>query len=322
MSNLKNKRILIIGGNGLLGRPLQELLIKKNINFWAPRSSELNVLQKEYMDGFFNCYRPEVVFNLFVSYGGIVKNAERPGSIFYDNLIGNVNVVECCKKWNVEKLIQIGTQCSYADKQEIPFKEDNLWDGYPTENNAPYGVAKRMLHTMLKAYKQEYGLNSIYIIPSNMYGGLGENWHPEHSHVIPSLIRRIVDAKDNSIDKVEIWGTGENTREFLYNFDAADAVIKAAEVYDDIEPVNIGSGRTITIRQLANTIKDIVGYTGELWFNNNQNLGGQQDRLNSIERAKSKVLWEPATNIETGLRQTINYYRNNKALLREVHIYE
>lgn len=318
--SLENKKILIIGGNGLLGQPIQKILSDSNIPYWAPRSSEMNVLHKEYMEGVFNCYRPDIVFNLFVSYGGIRKNAEKPGSIFYDNLMGNVNVVEACRKFKVEKLVQIGTQCSYADKLDTPFLESRLWDGYPTANNAPYGVAKRIIHTMLEGYKQEFNLNSIYLIPSNMYGGIGENWHPEHSHVIPSLIRRFVEAKESDKPNVEVWGSGKSTREFLYNFDAARAVLAAATNYNSTEPVNIGSGESITIQQLANIIAELVGYKGGIIYNNN-GLDGQAARLNSIERAKEAFGFYPATNIKQGLKETIDYFIENRDNLRQVEIY-
>lgn len=318
--NLKEKKILIIGGNGLLGQPLQQLLKDRGIAFWAPRSSEMNVLHKEYMEGVFNCYRPQIVFNLFVSYGGIKKNAEKPGSIFYDNLMGNVNVVDACRKFKVEKLIQIGTQCSYADNLDLPFLESRLWDGYPTKNNAPYGLAKRIIHTMIDGYKQEFGLNSIYLIPSNMYGGIGENWHPEHSHVIPSLIRRFIEAKESAKESVEIWGNGQSTREFLYNFDAAKAVLLAAENYDSIEPVNIGAGKSVTIKELAETISELTGYSGGIIYNKN-GLDGQANRLNSIEKAKEAFGFYSSTDLKQGLKETIDYFLNNRTNLRQVEIY-
>lgn len=318
--NLRDKKILIIGGNGLLGKPLQELLTSKGISFYAPRSQDMNVLDSQHIEKTFREYGPDIVFNLFVSFGGIIANARHPGKIFYDNLIGNVNVVGACVGHSVKKLIQVGTQCSYADTATPPFMEDKLWDGYPTENNAPYGIAKRAIHTMIDSYRKEYGLNGIYLIPSNMYGPY-DNFHPEHTHVIPALIRRFIDAKEKNLDSVEIWGTGYATREFLYNYDCANALIDAAEQYDSSDPVNLGSGKEVTIRELVSVIQELVGYEGNVWYNNN-GLDGQARRLNSIERAKNAFGFEPRISLRDGLIRTINYYKLNRDKLRETKIYE
>lgn len=311
--NLINKKILIIGGSGLLGSALCDLLNKKGIKFWAPRSSEMNVLNKEYMDGVFNCYRPDVVFNLFVEFYGIIGNTKHPGTVFYNNLIGNMNVIEACKKWDVKKLVQISSQCVYSDKNPTPFKESDIWEyGLPNESNKTYGISKRVLHTMLEAYKQEFGLNSIILIPSNIYGP-NDNFHHTNSHVIPSLINRFVNAKENNLKKVEVWGDGLSKREFLYSKDAAIVILLATENYNSTNPINIGSGKQITIKDLVYKLKKIICYDGEIFFNNN-GINGQRDRISDVSLSRELFNFEAVTNIDDGLIKTVQWYLENKNL--------
>lgn len=318
---LKNKKILIIGGSGLLGSALLKLLDKLEIDYWAPRSSEMNVLNKENMEGIFSCYRPEVVFNLYVSFGGILGNKNHPGKIFYDNLIGNVNIIECCRKYKVRKLIQISSQCVYGDITPTPFNEEDIWSyGLPTDTNKTYGVSKRILHVMLEAYKEEYGLNSIVLIPCNLIGE-NDNFHPTHSHVAPTLIRRFIEAKESGAEKVEIWGTGESTRELLYTKDAARALVLAAEHYDEINPINIGTGKSIKIKDLAELIKELTGYNGDIWYNEN-GMDGQAERLSNVKKAKELFAFEAYTDLREALKNIIEWFLQNRNNLRETKTYE
>lgn len=318
--DLNNKRILITGGNGLLGRALVDKLYQRDISVFAPTSYQYDYLNEEDVWRMISKIRPQVVFNLFVSFGGIVANEKHPAKIFKDNLIGNMSLIEYAKLFNVEKLVQVGSQCSYGDKLAPPFKEEDIWNGLPTANNAPYGISKRAILMMLQSYRKEYGFNGVYLVPSNMYGP-HDNFHPEATHVIPTLIRRFHEAKINNKPEVEIWGTGNATREFLFNEDAAEALILAAEKLEDSEPVNLGTGVETSIRELAETISDLIQYPGKIVYNNN-GLDGQSRRCNSIERAKERLGFVAKTDLRTGLKKTIEYFYDNIDNLRQVKIYE
>lgn len=319
--NLSGKKILILGASGLLGSPLGRLLKKKNPSIiYAPKHSEFDLLKPNDVKRLFSATRPDVVFNLFVVFGGIKNNEKRPGSIFYDNLMGNVNIINEAKNVGAEKFIQIGTQCSYPDALPVPFKEEELWNGLPTKNNLPYGIAKRVLLTMLQAYRDEFGFNGIYLVPSNMYGK-NDNFHPEHTHVIPALTRRFVDAEEKKLENVELWGDGKSTREFLYNEDAANGVILAAEQYDSGEPINLGTGVEVEISKLGQLIKKITKFKGKIVFNNN-GLDGQRRRVNDIEKAKGLFGFTAETSLEQGLGETIKYFKENRNNLREKVYYE
>ncbi len=313
---------MIFGGTGLLGRTLTEEL-KENgyTNVISLSSKDIDVRNIDSVDEILWRWRPQVVINAFVSFGGVEANERHPGSIFYDNLQGNLNIIESCQKWSVSKLVQISSQCIYGDSQPTPFKESEAWNfGLPTKNNAPYGISKRVLHVMLEAYKEEFGLNSIVLIPSNMFGP-GDNFHPTATHVIPQLIRRIAEAKDQDLVNVEIWGTGESTREFLYVKDAARAIILAMENYNNTNPVNIGTGQEVKISELAELIKKLVNYQGNLVYNNN-GKDGQNRRCSDVSLAKEKFSFQASTSLEQGLKETIDYFYKNRDNLREVKIYE
>lgn len=320
MIDLKNKRILIFGGTGLLGLALQKTLLANGINnFTAVSSSDCNVKRQSEVRRLYELVKPEIVFNLFVSFGGIVNNEKHPGSIFYDNTIGNINIIEEAKNSGVVKIIQVSSQCIYGDLQATPFVESEVWhSGLPTKNNAPYGVSKRILEVMLEAYKEEFGLDYSILVPSNMYG-INDNFHPEHSHVIPSLIIRFADAVENNKDEVVCWGDGNSTREFLNTEDASRALVLAAEK-DTNGPINIGSGEEVSIRELAYTISGIFKYKGKITFNRN-GLDGQKKRLNSIIKAREVLGWKPEISLEAGLKDTIDWYVKNRANIKQKRYY-
>lgn len=309
--NLTGKRILLLGGSGLLGMNLQERFKKLGLNFWAPSHDEVNVLDKNSLYQA-SIEEPDIVINAFVLFGGIKKNEEHPYRIFYDNLQGNLNVIDVFRKTqSVKKFIQISSQCIYGDKQPVPFKEEDLWNfGLPTGNNAPYGIAKRTLHMAIDSARKEFGFNGIVVVPSNMYGP-HDNFHPEHTHVIPALIQRFLAAKEKNLDKVEIYGNGKSTREFLFAEDCVDAIIKSVGNYDSSEPINIGTGKEITILDLAEKIKRLTGFKGEIACNQN-GLDGQLRRVSDVQKAKERFDFEAKTDLEEGLAHTIAWYLNNK----------
>ncbi len=322
--NLKDKRILIFGGSGLLGSNLTIRLKElgcKNIHSLSSRDCDVRDMEQVKCVFGWQIEPVDIVINAFVSFGGILANEAHPGKIFYDNLQGNLNIIEACRKFEVEKLVQISSQCIYGNSQAIPFKESECWNfGLPTKNNAPYGISKRVLHIMVEAYKEEFGLNAVTLIPSNLYGP-NDNFHVTATHVIPQLIRRFIEAKENNLESVEIWGTGISTRDFLYVKDAVDAIVLATENYDESNPVNIGSGKEVSIKELAELIAKLVGYTGNILYNNN-GKDGQARRLSDISLAKEKFKFEPSTSLEQGLKETIKYFYENRHNLREVKIYD
>ncbi len=319
--NLKDKKILIFGGSGMLGLSLQKRLEELNYSFFAPTHNQCNVVDDISVRDAFEDYGPDIVINVFCSFAGIVNNSKSPYSIFDDNLQGNLNIIRRCIRPGVPKLIQISSQCIYGDNAPVPFKEEDAWNfGLPTENNSGYGIGKRVLHLALESAKKEFELNSVVLIPSNMYGP-GDNFHKEHTHVIPALIRRLIEAKENKLESVEIYGTGLSTREFLYVDDCANAILLAAEKYDSVEPVNIGTGREVSIKYLARTISDIVGYEGKLIYNQN-GLDGQARRVSNVEKAKERFGFVAETTLEKGLEKTIKYFKENRSNLRERVYYD
>lgn len=319
--NIKGKRVLVFGGSGLLGKSLCPKILEKDALLNAPSHDQLDVKDLNSVRNHIKNIKPDLIINCFVSFGGIKKNEERPCSIMYDNLQGNLNIINSAIENKVEKYIQISSQCIYGDKAPVPFLEEEAdKHGLPTSNNAPYGISKRVLHLLLDSARKEFGFNSVVLIPSNMYGK-NDNFHPEHSHVIPVLIRRFIEAKEAKREQVVVWGSGNATREFLYADDAADAIILAAEKYDSSEPVNIGTGREVSIKYLARTIADLTEYEGEICYNNN-GLDGQDRRVSSVNKAKERFGFEAKTSLEEGLLKTIKYFKDNRNNLREKIYYE
>ncbi|HWL93494.1 MAG TPA: GDP-L-fucose synthase, partial [Phycisphaerae bacterium] len=250
--------------------------------------------------------KPSVVIHLAAEVGGIGANQANPGRFFYSNLAMGLHLIEHARRNNIKKFVQIGTVCSYPKFTAVPFREDDLWIGYPEETNAPYGVAKKALLTMLQAYRAQYGLNGIYLIPVNLYGP-HDNSDPQTSHVIPAMIRRFLEAKKTGAPRVELWGTGNASREFLYVEDCAKAIVTATQKYESAEPVNLGTGEEITIRDLAEKIRAIVGYEGEITWDATKSDGQPRRRLDT-SRAVASFGWHAETSLNFGLRRTVDWY--------------
>jgi len=308
--NLKKQKILVTGGAGFVGSFLVEKLIKKGVpkkNITIPRSKDCDLRKWE------NCQKvvkdKDLVIHLAVNGGGIGKNSARPGELFYDNIMMGTQLIEASRQAKVKKFIAIGTICVYPKFSSVPFKEDEMWLGYPEETNAPYGLAKKMMLVQSQAYRKQYGFNSIYLMPVNLYGPR-DDFNPESSHVIPALIRKVCEAKKNKIGQVEVWGTGKPTREFLYAEDAAEGIIMAAEKYDKAEPVNLGSGMEISIKNLVNLICNLADYKGKVIWNKTK-PDGQPRRMLDVTRAKKEFGFKAKTNFEAGLKKTISWYQEN-----------
>lgn len=307
---LKGKKILVTGGAGFLGNHVVRKLLHKGAskeNIIIPRSQKYDLRKKE------DCQHVvkniDVVLHLAANVGGIGYNQLNPGTLFYDNILMGAHLMEEARNANVKKFIALGTVCAYPKLTPVPFKEEYLWDGYPEETNAPYGLAKKMLLVQAQAYRQQYGFNAIYLLPVNLYGP-GDNFNPESSHVIPALIRKFIEAKQNKESTVIVWGTGKATREFLYVEDAADAIIMATEKYNKPDPINIGSSFEISIKDLAELIKKIVGFKGEIYWDTTK-PDGQPRRKLDTQKAEREFGFKSSTDFETGLAKTIKWYEEN-----------
>src|SRR6266536_5370480 len=262
--NWKAKRILVTGGSGFLGSAAVEKLCTRGYeNIIVPRSSNYDLRDQQAIVHLYKDANPQVVIHLAAVVGGIGANRANPGRFFYDNAIMGIQMMEYARQFDVEKFVALGTICAYPKFAPVPFKEEELWNGYPEETNAPYGLAKKMLLVQSQAYRRQYGFNSIYLLPVNLYGP-GDNFDLDTSHVIPALIRKCVEAKENNDKEIVLWGDGSPTREFLYVEDAAEGIVKATEKYDDGQPVNLGTGKEISIRDLAQLIADEVGFSGNI----------------------------------------------------------
>ena len=309
--DLSKKRIVVTGGAGFLGSFLCEKLAERGCSeIFVPRRREYDLVHEENVERLYKDAEPDVIFHLAAEVGGIGANQKQPGRFFYANMAMGLHLIEGARRHRVEKFIQVGTICAYPKFTPVPFREEDLWNGYPEETNAPYGIAKKSLLVMCQSYRQQYGLNAIYLLPVNLYGPR-DNFDLETSHVIPALIRKCVDAQTNGNETVEVWGTGSASREFLYVEDAAEALILAAERYDKPDPVNIGAGREITIRDLVHLIRKLTRYDGEFVWNTSK-LDGQPRRCLDTSRAKKEFGFEAQTPFEEGLRRTIEWYRENR----------
>ncbi|MGD9129822.1 MAG: GDP-L-fucose synthase [Candidatus Woesebacteria bacterium] len=305
----QNKTVLITGGNGFLGSELvnqvKKLDPKKII---IPRSKKTDLRKQSVCKKIVK--NVNIVIHLAANVGGIGYNQKYPGTLFYDNLVMGVHLMEEARKAKVKKFVALGTICAYPKFTPVPFKEKNLWDGYPEETNAPYGLAKKMLLVQAQAYKQQYGFNAIYLLPVNMYGPR-DNFDPNSSHVIPALIKKFVDAKEKNKKQVVVWGTGKATREFLYVKDCAEAIILATEKYNKTEPVNIGAGFEISIKELAKLIKKLTVFKGKLIFDKSK-PDGQPRRMLDTSHARKEFDFKAKTKFEQGLKETINWYLKNR----------
>ena len=310
-SMLAGKRVCVTGGHGFLGSYVLESLRKRGVkNIFVPASKDYNLITREGVCQMLADAKPEVIIHLAANVGGIGANREHPAEFFYDNLMMGAQLIHESWKAGIEKLVAIGTICAYPKFTPVPFKETDLWNGYPEETNAPYGLAKKMLLVQSQAYRQQYGFNSIYLLPVNLYGPR-DNFSPKSSHVIPALIRKFVEAKRNGSAEVTIWGDGSPTREFLYAADAAEGIVMAAERYNGSEPVNIGSGMEISIKDLAEKIREMAGFEGKLVFDPSK-PNGQPRRGLDVERAKEYFGFTAKTSFDDGLQETICYYCENR----------
>lgn len=301
------KSVLVTGGAGFLGRHVVAMLRERGAErVFVPRSSEFDLREKDAIIRALNWSRPDVIIHLAAVVGGIGANRKNPGRFFYDNAIMGIQLMEQARQFGVEKFVTIGTVCAYPKHTPVPFREDDLWNGYPEETNAPYGLAKKMLLVQGQAYRQQYGFNAIYLLLVNLYGP-GDNFDPETSHVIPALIRKCIDARERGDDHIVVWGTGSASREFLYVRDAAEGIVLATERYDDPEPVNIGSGQEITIRELVELIKELTGFRGDVRWDTSKPDGQPRRRLDT-SRARERFGFEARTDFRTGLRATIDWY--------------
>lgn len=310
MMDLTGKQVLVTGGAGFLGSHICELLIAEAAQPLVARRKDYDLTEQLAVRQLLADLRPDVVLHLAAEVGGIGANRANPGRYFYANAVMGINVIEESRRAGVEKLVQVGTVCAYPKFTPVPFKEDDLWDGYPEETNAPYGIAKKALLVMLQAYRQQYGFDGIYLLPVNLYGPR-DNFDLESSHVIPALIRKFITAKETGADHVEVWGTGSASREFLYVEDAARAIVLAAKAYEGPEPVNIGTSREITIRDLVTLIGELTEFEGEIRWDTTKPDGQPRRKLDTT-RARESFGFEAVVDLEEGLTRTISWWRSQE----------
>ena len=302
-----DRRVMVTGGGGFLGMAVVRRLEAAGVtDIFVPRSRNYDLRTKDGIDRALADGYPHLVIHLAAVVGGIGANREYPGRFFYENAIMGIELIERARLAGVEKFVQIGTVCSYPKFTPVPFREEDLWNGYPEETNAPYGLAKKMLLVQGQAYREQYGFNVIHLVPVNLYGP-GDNFDPASSHVIPALIRKCVDAVESGADHIDVWGTGSASREFLYVDDAAEGIVLAAERYDDADPVNLGVGQEITIRALVELIARLTGFEGEIRWDATK-PDGQPRRALDTSRARDRFGFEAGTSFEDGLRTTLEWY--------------
>ncbi|HKJ25908.1 MAG TPA: GDP-L-fucose synthase [Myxococcota bacterium] len=305
--SLDQRSIVVTGGAGFLGRHVVAELERRGAKqVVVPRSREFDLVDGDAVRRLLDHARPDVVIHLAAVVGGIGANRRQPGRFFYENLMMGAQLMEEARRRGVEKFVAVGTVCSYPKHAPVPFREETLWDGYPEETNAPYGLAKKMLLVQAQAYRAEYGFDAVFLLPVNLYGP-GDDFDPETSHVIPALVRKFVEAREAGAPAVEVWGTGRASREFLYVEDAAEGIVLATERYESDAPVNLGTGSEITIRDLAEKIRAIVGYEGELRWDASKPDGQPRRRLDT-SRAASEFGFRAHTEFDAGLRRTIAWY--------------
>jgi len=306
---LEGSRVVVTGGSGFLGRHVVAELERRGVReLVVPRSAEYDLVDRDACRRLLKEAAPDLVLHLAARVGGIGANRENPGSFFFDNLMMGVQLIEECRLAGTSKLVSVGTICSYPKFTPVPFREDEIWEGYPEETNAPYGLAKKMLLVQSQAYRQQYGTNAVHLLPVNLYGPW-DNFDPASSHVIPALIDKTQKAIDSGAREVEVWGTGRASREFLYVEDAARGICMAAEGYDGAEPVNLGAGFEITIRELTGLITRLMGFTGEVRWDESR-PDGQPRRCLDTSRAERLFGFRARVPFEEGLRRTIEWYRS------------
>jgi GDP-L-fucose synthase len=307
----REHRVLLTGGGGFLGSFIRERLEGRAADVLAPRASELDLRDAEAIRSYLRTHRPTLVIHAAAVVGGIGANQLEPGRFFYENMIMGVQLIEEARRANVAKLVCLGTICSYPKFAPIPFREEDLWNGYPEETNAPYGVAKKALLVQLQSYREQYGFDGVFVMPVNLYGPR-DNFDLETSHVIPAMIRKFVEANERGERQVVLWGDGSPTREFLYVEDAADGLVLAAEKYESGEPMNLGTGTEISIRDLAETIRRHTGYDGEIVWDTTRPNGQPRRRLD-VARAQREIGFVAPTSFEDGLRKTVEWFVASRA---------
>jgi len=309
MSFWRDRRVAVTGGAGFLGSYVVEILKESGCrSIFVPRKVDYDLRSEEDIVRMYKDAQPDTVIHLAAVVGGIGANQKLPGQFFYDNAVMGIQLIEYARQFNVEKFTCIGTICAYPKHTPVPFNETELWNGYPEETNASYGLAKKMLLVQLQAYRQQYGFNGIYLLLVNLYGP-GDNFDPDSSHVIPAIIKKFVDAKREGQDKIRAWGTGQVSREFLYVEDAAKAIILASERYNDQEPVNLGAGQETKVKDLVHLIKELVGFEGRVeWDSSKPN--GQPRRMLDTTAAKEKFGFTARTELKSGLRTTIGWFQS------------
>jgi GDP-L-fucose synthase len=311
MVSWENKKVTVTGGAGFLGSSVVKKLEEKGCrNIFIPRSKDYDLVNREACKKLYGDTSPDIVIHLAAIVGGIGINRENPGVFFYKNLMMGAHMMEEGRLFGLKKFVAVGTVCAYPKFTPVPFKEEDLWSGYPEETNAPYGLAKKMLLVQAQAYRQQYGFNAIYLLPVNLYGPR-DNFDPNSSHVIPALIKKCSDAINRAENRIVVWGTGKATREFLYVEDAAEAIILAAERYDKGDPVNIGAGMEITIAELVALIAKLTGFKGEIKWDASK-PDGQPRRMLDTSKAEKEFGFKAQTNFEEGLKKTIEGYRDRK----------
>jgi GDP-L-fucose synthase len=308
---VRTRRIIVTGGSGFLGTRLVSVLRERgHADIFVPRRRDYDLVHGDAIERLLAEHPADLILHLAAVVGGIGANRERPGEFFYQNLMMGVQLIEAARRHGVAKFLSVGTICAYPKHTPVPFAEESLWDGYPEETNAPYGLAKKMLLVQGQAYRQQYGFNAVYVLPTNLYGP-GDNVDPRSSHVIPALIRKFVEAQERGQGAVEVWGSGTATREFLYVDDAAEAIALAAERYDGAEPVNIGSGQEISIKALAEQIRRLVGFEGTIVWDRSK-PDGQPRRMTDGSRARAAFGFKASTTLDEGLRRTVEWFRSQR----------
>jgi Nucleoside-diphosphate-sugar epimerases len=310
MGGVTSQRVLVTGGAGFLGRHVCARLQREcPAAVLAPRRSEYDLRERAAIDRLLSDFQPQTIVHLAAVVGGIGANRVNPGRYFYENAIMGLQLLEAARLAGVKKVVSVGTICSYPQSTPVPFREDDLWNGYPEETNAPYGLAKKMLLVQAQAYRQQYGLNAVTLLPVNLYGP-GDNFDPASSHVIPALIRKVLEARQSAVPEVTAWGTGQASREFLFVRDAADGIVRATQSYDSPEPMNLGSGQEVTIRDLAETIAELCQYGGRIVWDRAQ-PDGQPRRCLDTSRARQELGFQATTGLVDGLRETIRWYEQS-----------
>ena len=300
------KTVFVTGGNGFLGKHVMKRLLDSGYDAFSYRSSNCDLRKREDINAALDVVKPDTIIHLAAVCGGIGANQKSPARFFYDNLKMGLELIDAANAFGVEKFVQVGTVCAYPKFTPVPFKEEDLWNGYPEETNAPYGIAKKALLVQCQAYRQQYGMNAIYLIPVNLYGP-GDNFNPNTSHVIPALIKKCIEAKNTNAPHIEVWGTGSAYREFLYVEDCADAIVAASERYNGADPINIGTGEELSIASLVDSVKKATGYEGNTaWLSDKPD--GQPRRCLDTSKAMDAFGFKAKTSLSEGLRKTVDWY--------------